>query len=511
MNDDRRLDALMNDLENDQLLALEPIAMDTNRIKALTHGKLRAQTAHVRKTQRLVRPRFKMLIAACIVFGALIVGTAAYAIGSILLVGENPLSFSFNFDSVDMVDLPEGGVPIYGEQVSNLEQYNVAVGQRLETDGVAVTLDTVALDDNFVLVFLTYEFDEPVDLTAVVKPGYADVDALRMFTGQPTVSLDGLQLLGVGYEAKDSTAYFADAEQRVVKTATQYLIPTMLPNELNLSVTVKPTSNDRHVLVSAVPEHLNFSVALDKSAAAAQTRAIKPGVYDFTIEGQTWSLDLQKFAITPFGAVIVVNTHEDEQSSANYLGLWDFALVDQNGTTLQRFAPASAQQGAVHAALIRDLPSGLSALSINPPTSAPRREVAPYLLSDIGMQIPTDASNGLILREVRVSGSELITSFEPYGNKVPLSLNDPARYSGSPVGTDFYLPEVILNFDSLDPYLFLGSVDGGLDEATGLYVVTHRFYSANEEQIRQITSFHVPFAPGVITYDSTQTVSLALS
>jgi hypothetical protein len=371
----------------------------------------------------------------------------------------------------------------------------------------------VAIDDNFIVVFLTYQFDDPVDTAASAGEGYSDRDAWRMCAGQPVEALDGLVLNseegGAGFESKDSAAYFADESQRIVKTATQYLIPVLLPNELTLSVTVEPTATDeRHVLISAVPEPLTFTVGLDKTAAAALTHAIEPGTYDFNIEGKTWTLDLQKFAITPFGAVIVVNTHEGEQGNAHYLGLWDFDLMDQSGAVLQRFAPGSAQNGAIHAAFIRSLPAGLTSICIAPPTTAPRPFLSSYALSDIGARMPTNANNGLILREVRVEGNLLTIISEPYGDMVPISLGAALENSGAGAQGIWYKPEFIVDTDGLDPYLYDGLVEYGLDDSTGLYVFTYSFYTASEDQIRQLSHYYLPYDPGEITYDTAQAVTL---
>jgi hypothetical protein len=510
-----------DDLEKDDLLDLEPVALDTARIRELTARKLTASSGARTAAPRTVR--FKMLIAACIMAGTLLAGTAAYAVGSALIVGQNPLDFWFSFTSNEVAELPEGGVPVYGETLPNMEDFNVTVGQTITAEGVAVTLDTIAIDDNFVTVFFTYRFDEPVDLGTVAAQGYADVDALRMFAGQPTVTLDGLTLAasegGAGYEAKDSTAYFAENEagivdNRVLKAATRYLIPTMLPDDVSLTLTIEPTADGRHVLTSAVPEIMEFAVAVDKSAASPYTHIAEPGTYKFTIEGQTWTLDVEKFAVSPFGAVLVINPHEgDSTDGVRYLGLRDVALLDQNGAALQLLAPESAQQTGLQVGYVvpAQTASHITSVAIQPTTIAPHARSSSYAVTDIGAQMPTGPDRGLILRDYQVRGNTIRFICEPYGAPLPTRFDDPA-INGMPTDSEqeIYLPDLIIDDSDLDPALLAGHVENGLDPETGLYLYAITFSTADEALLRQISSFHVPYESGEPSFDSTQSLTLTL-
>jgi hypothetical protein len=532
------MNQLINDLERDDLLNLEPVAIDTARIRELTTRKLTASLGTQPGASHAVR--FKTLVAACIMVGTLLAGTAAYAVGSALIVGENPLDFWFSFTSQDVAELPEGGVPIYGETLPNMEDFNVAIEQTITAEGVAVSFDSVAIDDNFVTVFFTYRFDEPVDLKTAVAQGYADVNALRMFIGQPTITLEGLTLaaagMGAGYEAKDSTAYFAENEAgtvdaRVVKTATRYLIPSMLPDDLSLNLTVTPTADGRHVFTSAVPEALNFTLALDKSAASPYTRIAEAGNYEFTIEGEVWTLDVEKFAVSPFGAVLVIDPHEGESAdsgaaatatsgstdtstdSARYLGLRDISLLDQDGATLRLLAPESAQQAGVRVGYVipAQAAARISSIVIQPSVSAPHAQSASYAVTDIGARMPTGPDRGLILRDYQVAGNTIRFACEPYGTPLPTRLDDPAIY-GMPAnsGQEVYLPELIIDDSGLDPASLLGRAEYGLDPETGLYLYTLSFYTADEALLRQISSFHVVYSSGEPSFDSTQSLTLNL-
>jgi hypothetical protein len=523
---DREMETLMNDMEMDELLALEPVPIDTTRVKKLTAHKLQAQrkqSAHARPRSQTqargrLRSHFRLLVAACVV-GTLLIGTAAYAVGS-LIVGENPLGFLYQAPDKGFysADATNEAIPIYGRELTNLDQFNTPVGQTIQSDGVAVTLDSVAIDDNFVEVYLTYRYDEPVDLASVVAPGYTGNPAIAMFTAQPAVTLNEFELRGA---PKDSSAYFEDDDPHIIKKAVRYLIPTMLPDELTLTVTLEPFT-DTHVLVSAVPEPLNFTVALDKGAAATYTTALEPGTYEFTIEGKLWTLDLKKFAVTPFGAVMVVDNHGNSwadraagatDDTTRYLGLRDFALVDQSGTEWRLIAPSSAQQDSIEAGFITGISADVSSLQLAPLNAIVQKGLRSYSVSDIGARLEVDPNNGFWLREYRVEGNTVSFITEPYGDRPLGNEGGNAGYLSANGGGD-YLVDFTLNEGDLDPADLGGLVESSYDAATNLYTHTISFYTATEDILRQIESFSVfydSYPAGEPDHDTSQALTLDLS
>lgn len=495
-----------NNTPLDSLLTLEPKAVNVDKIMQLTRQKLAqkegtsssipATAAATRRTSP--RRRFAFYAVAA-VLATLLVGGTAYAIGS-FLVGQNPIDFNYQFNSDEgALASTQGGIPVKGQELENREKYNVAVGQTVQLDGVAVTLDTIALDDNFIDVFLTYTYDEPIDLKAVVDSRYADFNAINLFTSQPTVVINGYAIGGPQREAKDATAYFASDEQRVIKKVVDYLIPITMPNVIDIEVILDPFT-DNHTYVSAIPQQVVFTVQVDKSAAALQTQAVAPGQYEFVIDGQTRILDLEKLAVTPFGAVVSVNTHGDVLSDGGtYLDIRDFLIIDDQGNEYRLFTPQSALQGELHAGELRDVPASVQSFTITPLSKADENGPRDYRLNDSGVQIPTSPEGGFYLRDYQVNGNILTIMAEPYGNELTL------------VQGANYLREFIVDNGFLAQQYPGAMMSGSYDKGTNLYTSRHEYHTAPEEEIRKITHFHVYYDEGEPAYNQAAALTLPLA
>ncbi|MDR3315447.1 MAG: DUF4179 domain-containing protein [Coriobacteriales bacterium] len=495
-------DNIMDDTPLEDLLALEPQEVDTEKIARLTLQKIalgdgmhnqrrRAATMQHEPRRRSAataqrKPRRVAFYALAAVLATLFVGGTAFAIGS-LLAGPNPIEFE--------------DVTVKGQPLADREKFNVAVGQTVELDGVSVTCDTVAVDGNFVDVYLTYTYDDPIDLSAELGIELSENDyAFHMFTPQPTVSVNGYSIGQAGREAKDGNTYFADDEHKVIKTVTDYLIPITVSDVVEIEVTIDPlTSNDGST--SALPEQVVFKTQVDISGAATETVAVAPGQYEFVIDGQTRILDLEKLAITPFGVVISVHTHDDALSAGGtYLDLRDFRIIDDQGNEYGKsvpdpnpplgshnahympyslFTPGSALQGELHAGELRGGPAGIKSFTIVPISKVNESGPRTYGLTDIGVQIPVTPTGGYYLRSYQVSGNILTITAEPYGDEI-------VSHSS----------EFILDDDSLDEQALDGLMTTSYDKETNLYTTQLEFYTASEEEIREITHFHVYYYEG---------------
>ena len=112
------------------------------------------------------KPRRRALRALAIAAAFVVLtGSVAFAGYSALQLAEHPIDF-FAANAPNGV-APNGvapNAPTFHTAAMDLEQYSAVVGQSVEVEGATVTLDTIAVDDNFINAFFTIAFDEPLDL-----------------------------------------------------------------------------------------------------------------------------------------------------------------------------------------------------------------------------------------------------------------------------------------------------------------------------------------------------------
>jgi hypothetical protein len=499
----------------------EEVAQGQAQGKHARHTRVSSDTERraERRAQKrpFLRSRFssratRLLVA---VAALLLVGVgSAFALNGILNYNYPGLDEPFN------ISRWAGSPSFYGQQTVNAEDCSVAVGETIDSAGVAVTLDAIATDGNIATVFLTYEFDEPVVLDEVVTENYDALDAVNVFTSQLRVSVNGIEIGSVSSspgadDAKDAQAYFADDEQRVIKKASQYIIPMSLPNELEITVSVEPYTSSR-VFVSAVFETLTFSpVTVDVSPFAAGIMSVEPGQYSFIVDGVTRTLDLEKLSVGPLGGVISLRPHAiDGERNIDYFDLHEFQILDQDGNALGVTAPARASEGELHAGYLRDIPENLTSISLVSPTSSARGEARSYAAGDVGAKIEIMPGGGFYLREYKVEGTTLTFVAEAYGVARERGFSGADAMKGYAVdeideGSDTRLsnPDFMLDEGSIAPK---GRAEPTYDEETGIYTYTITFYEADEDLIRQIPGFKVSYNPGLIEYDHAQALSLPL-
>jgi hypothetical protein len=463
-----------------------------------THKRL-----HTRRRPLPVRRWKTALIAAAIVVTLpLLTGAGVY-----LATGENPIDYAFRNPSPEQTPfLEEGGIPIHGIEMPNLELFNAPIGQAVESAGVTVTLDTIAIDDNFVSVFFTYEFDEPVDLDTAVAEGWVGVDAINLFAPQPTIWANG-EMIGDGQnrESKESTTYFADEARTVVKQTTRYMIPGWLPDDLEIKVSLAPFTST-HVYRSALQETISFEAQINKSAASAQTRGVAPGQYAFDTADGERILDIEKLALTPFGAVLTIRTHWTDEGTwdGRYLRIQDLQFSAPSDAQITRIARFSYRQATPEDDFIsvellarygnemsgrtEVLPYDITDLTIAPlkrVVTAPKANVDPgggfyernlYSLSDIGADMPTSPTGGLVLKNVEVEGSRLIITAETYGDCQGAEL----------VPQD----EGIITLTAQNR---AGLLTSSYDAATRIFTQITDYYAATEDEIRNIATISVGY------------------
>ncbi|MDR3036902.1 MAG: hypothetical protein LBU31_00615 [Coriobacteriales bacterium] len=497
-------------------------ASATSRAAARANAKTRAQARHNRvsptsgptsgsasdhardNTRSHTRNRLFKIAAAAAALMLITVATAVAATNALRLEYQ-PIDF--------------GGrvLAIHGIPVGDVEVSGTALGQSVQLDGVAVSFDTVAADDNFIVAYFTLVFDEPLDLDAAVAderggdPYRVDgYDAYKLWYYLPPVSLvaNGIELGRADMDLRFKEAASFMPDERTIKFAVRYLVPTLLPDVFTLRANLLP-STARGINKPALNEPANFTTSVDKSTVTKSTQLVEPGLYTFqTVEGPRY-LDIEKLASSPFGTVLTVRRHwtEDGSLDGRYLGndsfsAADFKLFDDKGNELGTFSYSSPDDGSPYtsyeirhstltpqpddpqtldddrSALISN--EDIGALTIVPVVEPLGTATGPrtYSVQDIGAKIPVSATSGYYLEDYRVESSKIIIVARSYGMN----------------GTPDYLDEFQLDDDglvTLTENYRSGRIEEDYDPATGMYTITHSYYAATNEELLSIESFKV--------------------
>lgn len=239
--------------------------------------------------------------------------------------------------------------------LEELAKYNEEIGASVTHDGITLTLDNVAADDNFVHVFYTvtsetpfYEGDDPYTNAAWDRLLWVEC------------CINGEQA-GLDSNNNSSDSYFADAH--TYKAVRKYNISA---DEIPDNFKVELFGERNALLKGDLPEDSAFNLLLqdriaeitdeqkaaawyvradvDKSAAQVETVTRNIGV---ALDGGGI---IDKAVFSPFGNQIIVRTAPNENTDWDgdlyTLGkVDDFALFDENGTCLDILNTGMVMEG----------------------------------------------------------------------------------------------------------------------------------------------------------------------
>lgn len=481
-----KISEAMNDAYMDELLNIEPIEIDTDAITKKTFSKLEISS----KAPGRHKFFHTALIAAAII---LALSTVVYA-GSVIygMMQQKVDYFNLNPNNSTPVNAPV----YHGALEMDIEQFNAAVGATAQAEGTTITLDTVAADNNFINAFFTIVYDEPVDLNAhqFVEDFWPDYYKLRYVIPSFGIKIDGKEVLG-GFSTSDTDdPYMAD--EYTVKTMVRWVCPTILPDVFELNIEGQQPSLNGDVST----ETFTFDVTIDKSASAAKTLAAKPGIYSLdTADGQR-TLDLNKLAATPFGAVFSVNGHWDgDELNPNpaYLMPEDFYITDDKGNVLNTFWNNVVSSGSPYYALeIIGCAPDAKSITLTPILDKQNyddTETRTYSLSNIGAKIELDNMGGYYLENYIVEDSRISLVLRPYGR------------------CNYFAGGIVIDTDGVSlAGGRSGLINEQIDRKTGLLTYSISFYAATPEELQKITTF-TAFYNGAYELDEGAAITLPLN
>jgi hypothetical protein len=202
----------------------------------------------------------------------------------------------------------------YVTNKTSFEKYNTSVGVFAEDNGIRLTVDNIATDDNFMNIFCTIESPNPID----ILENDDDSKIYKAFFSTPYV-----RFKVNGKEAKysnnnDTDAYFQD--DKVLKVMIRYNVSQMdLPDKFNIEIYTDE--------IFRTKGNWAITASIDKSDVIVETKTVKPNIEKtFEVGDYTYSFTIDKVSISPFGSQIVLGGK-----------IGEFAIFDDKGNNLDIF------------------------------------------------------------------------------------------------------------------------------------------------------------------------------
>ena len=263
--------------------------------------------AEVQPAKKRRAPR----LAVCIgVAAAMVVGAAAAP--AVLEMARN---------AIDYFEQNSGSE--YANYQGKYEKYNAAVGMSDTNGDQTLTIDNIAVDDSYLMIFSTLKSETPLEL----QEGEQVPLSTRVEWTAPNFSVEingeALDTSGpIEKEAELVDEYTLTAVQRIILKET-------LPDQFDLLLYDGGTSDIRN-------SNFQFEMSVDKSAVAVETLTVAPKqdfIVDISTEYQGEPIHLhyepriERVSISPFGSTITL-------SEAAVDPLTSFVLRDDKGNYL---------------------------------------------------------------------------------------------------------------------------------------------------------------------------------
>ena len=258
------------------------------------------------------RKRRAPRLAVCIgVAAAMVVGAAAAA-PAVLEMAQNAIDY---FDQNQHSE--------YANYQGKYEQFNAAVGMSDTNGEQTLTIDNIAVDDSYMLVFYTLKSKTPIELAGTDD----EPQSWRVRWTAPTffAQVNGKQLDTTGTVENESAmpdAYTLTGVHRIV-------LKEALPEQFDLILYDGGSSDISQ-------SDFQFEMSVDKSAVAVETLTVEPK-QDFTVDlSAEWNGEtihahheprIERVSISPFGSTITLSEEAVDP-------LTNFVLRDDQGNFL---------------------------------------------------------------------------------------------------------------------------------------------------------------------------------
>lgn len=346
------------------------------------------------------------------------------------------------------------------------EKYNSEVGATVTNQGIKVTLDNIAVDNNYIVIFYTINSEQPIKLKG-------DDESPEKWRLSWTAPYFWFKENGRYIEPPaqgEVEAYLED--EYTLKGMQRFAVMDTLEDTLNLELYTEEifdTLGQWHIAVS-----------VDKSTVAAESLTVNPHIKatvtsDWKGE-RSHNITVEKVSISPFGNQLVLSERADSPFT-------QFALRDENGNYLT-VVPTSIYGSNFLFKVTNSFEfiggsTDMTELTIVPIVSGddddnlpgPQRHTV-----DIGKYptyIPTSELGGYILENLEITDEKVIATFNQKG----------------PVNITY--PHLML-LDEEGEYLdFISYVDDDYNRDTGEIIMTYLPENRNEDldKIKKIGYF----------------------
>ena len=422
------------------------------------------QPARKRRTPRL---------AVCIgIVAAMVVGAAAAA----------PALLKMTQGTIDY--FTQNNRSEYAEYQGKYEKYNAAVGMSDTNGDQTLTIDNIAVDDSYMLVFYTLKSKTPIELAGTDD----EPQSWRVRWTAPTffAQVNGKQLDTTGTVENET----AMPDEYTLTGVRRIVLKEVLPDQFDL-VLYDGGSSD------ISQSNFQFEMSVDKSTVAVETLTVEPK-QDFTVDisaeyqGEPIHLHyeprIERISLSPFGSTITL-------SEAAVDPLTSFVLRDDKGNYLPVLYTGSVGGSEISRATntFEFLGADLDTKSVT---------LIPYLDDGRSHEVTgsldslplTDGSeNGFTLESLEIGEKQAIATFSirgavDYSNaQFSLFLAD-----GTPLDT---LADCYMDFS--------------YDRENALCITTIEYPDATPEQIAQITDVSF-WQPNELTLLEDQAVTIDL-
>lgn len=206
--------------------------------------------------------------------------------------------------------------PRYFSDKASFEKFNNTVGVSAEDKSIKLTVDNIAVDDNFINVFYTIESEDPIEMNFK--------DESNLFKAVLSTPFLHFKINGKKIEFgnhNDNDAYFVG--DKVLKAMKRFNISQAeLPQNFDLEISTDEIFRTKGIW--------NIETTIDKSLSSAETKTIKP---DKTVKidtgAATHKITIDRVSISPFGNQIVISENVKKDNVFD-----TFVLFDDKGNIL---------------------------------------------------------------------------------------------------------------------------------------------------------------------------------
>ena len=481
------------------------------------------------------KPRRRVLRTVLIAAAIACVGTATvFAAPALLrmLQGELPFFQSARTQSQvsDPLEAPRGS---YDGARQQLEAYNAPVGQTVESAGISVTLDNVAMDVSGMDAFFTIRGEDAIRAMMDADGYEPDWDKLQTGTdGFDAVSLNGDT--GILQHSYGQTDFYLDGDG-ALKMWSHYIL-NAVPQGDELELTLA----SRWQL--GVEGDWSFTVMLDGASVRAGGLTAQPGVYDVgqsvtvdptqeaggqpaQVSGETepvtveQPLDLRYLAFGPVGGCLVVDIPNETLFNGQIsvdagLSPYAFQITDDTGKILYPTSVAWWQNGESRFNLTAP-DTAATSITLTPvvpdgEASAPQAE-ATVTVEEMknGARLETSELGGYTVQNFMIQDHAISYELVPYG----WTGGDAGQLYPDDEGVITMVEEQadVLNDDSSETYTIYrsGALHKSVDRATGTITVRYDYYAATKAELEQIPTFHYTYISGY-SLDTAHAVTMPL-